>query len=101
MQWDFPNISIPDCVPEYFREQSEREGREAQLNFERLEHDKANQKKIKKAYEDGLPVLDYGGYDACLHCENADHDTQTGFEDDICCVICHHPDCEEHKKHKN
>lgn len=97
---DFPNIGIPNCVPEYFREQFEREEREAQLNWERMEHYKANQKKLKEAHEAGMPVLDYGGYDACLHCENADHDTQIGFEDDFGCVICHNPDCAEHGKCK-
>ncbi|MDE7354458.1 MAG: hypothetical protein K2O06_15615 [Acetatifactor sp.] len=100
MGWDLPDVSIPDCVPEWFRAQFERDEREAELEWERREHYKKNQEKIKEACEKGCPILDYGGYDACLHCSDADHDTQTGFEDDFDSVICHHPECPEHEKHR-
>ena len=101
MGWDLPNTRIPNCVPEYFREQFEKEEREAQLESEREEHYEANRKKREEAYKAGCPILDYGGYDACLHCEHADHDTQTSFEDDFDSVICHNPDCPEHRKHRD
>ncbi len=101
MRWDLSDNRIPNCVPEYFREQFEKEEHEAQLYWERMEHYKANQKKRKEAYEAGFPVLNFGGYDACLHCKDADHDTQTSFDDDFDSVICHNPDCPEHKKHKD
>lgn len=97
---DFSNDGIPNCVPEYYRELFEREEHEAELCWEQQEHYNANKEKMKEAYEADLPILDYGGFDACLHCEDADHDTQTGFEDDFCRVICHNPDCPEHRKHK-
>lgn len=100
MWWNFPDTGIPNCVPEMFREQFEREEREAQLNWERMEHYKANKKKLEESSDAGMPVPDYGGYDACLHCKDADHDTQTDFEDDFNCVICHNPDCPEHGRHK-
>ncbi len=48
---------IPNCVPEYFREQQEKYERECELHWQRLEHYKANQKKMKDAYEAGLPIL--------------------------------------------
>ncbi len=92
--------SIPNCVPEYFREQQEKYERECELYWQSLEHYKANQKKLKEAYEAGLPILSYGGYDACLHCKDADFDTQTFAEDDMGDVICHNPDCPEHEKHR-
>jgi len=69
------NDFIPNCVPEYFREKFEREEHEAELRWERQEHYNANQKKVHEAYEAGLPVLDYGGYDTCIDCKDADHDT--------------------------
>ena len=101
MRWNFPDVGIPNCVSEYFREQFEKEEHEAQCHGERMEHYKANQKKRKEAYEAGFPVLDFGGYDACLHCKDADHDTQTSFEDDFDSIICRNPNCPEHKKHRD
>lgn len=92
--------SIPNCVPEYFREMIERQQHEEELHWERFDHYQANQKKMHEAYEAGLPVLPFGGYEACYKCEDADYDTQRGEDDDFCCVICHNPNCPEHEKHK-
>lgn len=100
MWWKFSNDGIPNCVPEYFREQFEREKHEAELRWEQQKHYNANKKKMDKANEAGLPVLYYGGYDSCQHCEDADHDTQTSEVDDIGYIICHNPDCPEHNKHE-
>ena len=100
MDRDLPDTSIPDCVPEWFREQFERDEREAELEWERREHYKENQEKLKEARKQGYPILDFGGHDACLHCRFSDHDTQTGLEDDFGSVICHNPGCPEHEKHK-
>lgn len=94
------NDNLPNCVPEYFREMFEREEHEAELRWELTDHYNANKLKMEKAYEAGLPVLLYGGYNGCQYCRDADHDTQTNDDDDICCVICHNPDCPEHRKHK-
>lgn len=96
----FWNINIPNCVPEMFREEFEREAHEAQLRWERKEHYEANRTKLQEAYKSGLPVLHYGGYDACLQCNDADYDTQTCCEGDLDRVICHNPDCPEHGRHK-
>ncbi len=91
---------IPNCVPEYFREKIEREEHEAMLFWERQKHYNANQKKMNEAYDAGLPVLRYGGYDACISCKDADFDTQTAEYDDIGYVICHNPNCPELERHK-
>ena len=90
------DYGIPNCVPEYFREKFEREEHEAELQWKRAEHYNANKEKMKKAYEDELPVLPYGGYDACQSCKDADHDTQTNDDDDFGNVICHNPNCGRH-----
>ena len=49
---------------------------------------------------ESLPVLPFGGYDACHKCVDADYDTQRGEDDDFCCMICHNPNYPEHEKHK-
>lgn len=100
MRWNLSDVGLPNCVPEYFREQFEREEHETQLYWERMEHYNTNKRKMEKAYQSGLPVLLYGGYDDCQSCKDADHDTQTCDDDDICSVICHNPDCLEHKIHE-
>ncbi len=100
MWWNFPDTGIPDCVPEMFREQFERDAREAELEHNRNEHYKANRKKREEAREQGYPILDFGGYDACRHCSYADYDTQISFDDDFDSLICLDPDCSEHQKHK-
>lgn len=101
MRWDLSDVGLPNCVPEYFREQFEREAHEAELRWERTEHYKKNRQKRQQAYKAGLPILDYGGYDTCQNCTDADHDTQISDDDDINCIICHNPDCPEHKNTKS
>lgn len=95
--WD---MEIPNCVPEYFREQREKYEHGCELKHEMHEHFRANQKKVDEAYEAGFPILDYDGYKACADCKDADHDTQCFEDDDFARVICKNPDCPEHKKHK-
>lgn len=94
------NDRIPNCVPEYYREQQEKLDREYELMVQRKEHYQANQQKLDAAVRSGLPILDYGGYDSCLKCPDADHDTVRGDDDDFCLVICHNPSCTEHKNHQ-
>lgn len=62
----------------------------------RQAHYLANQQKIHAAVSSGLPVLDYGGYGPCQHCQSADHDTMTAADDSFQRVICCNPDCQYH-----
>lgn len=91
-------MGIPNCVPEYYRSIQEDADHRWELEERRREHYRANQDKIEAAREAGLPLLDYGGYEACWECKDADHDTMTGEDDDICCVICHNANCPQHQK---
>ena len=91
---------MPDCVPEYYRAQQEEREHQYELLMQRQEHYRANREKISAAFASGLSVLTSGGYDSCRECPTADHDTMTGDNDDLDCVICHDPDCPEHKKHQ-
>lgn len=100
MRHYFGDSGLPNCVPEMFREQLEREEREAELRWEREEIYAANRVKLQAAREAGNIILDFGGYDACRECKDADHDTQTFDEDDFCSVICRNPDCPEHERRR-
>lgn len=93
-------MEIPNCVPEYFREQEEKYNRECELALEMHEHYKANRKKLEDAEKAGYPILKYDGYNACSGCGYADFDTQCFDFDDIGLVICKNPDCPEHRRHQ-
>lgn len=90
---------IPDCVPEYYRSMWEEDAHQYELRAQREEGYAANREKIREAIAAGLPVLDFGGYEACQGCSYADHDTMRDDEDDFGCVICHDPACPLHKEH--
>ena len=94
------NNSIPNCVPEYYREQKEKLEHEYELMEQRQEHYRANQQKLDAAVKSGLPILEHDGYDSCRECPDADHDTMRDDDDDICLMICHNPSCPEHKIHQ-
>lgn len=91
---------IPNCVPEYFREQQEKYERECELYWQKQEHYTANREKMEMAFAAGLPIIPYDGYEACQNCKDADFDTMTCEDDDMGNVICHYPECPEHKKHR-
>ena len=97
----FANEPIPDCVPEYYREQQEERDRQYDLAMQRRVRYLTNQQKLDAVARSGLLILSFGGYGPCWECPNADHDTVTDDEDDICRVICHDPSCPEHIKHQS
>ena len=92
------NEPMPDCVPEYYRSRQEDADHRYELQTRRQELYRANRRKLGAAIASGLPVLDYGGYDACRDCPDADHDTMTDSDDDMCRVICRNPECPRHRK---
>lgn len=93
------NEGIPNCVPEYYRDLEEKADRGVEKQSRDVEHYKANREKRQAALNAGLPLLDYGGYGSCcFNCRRADHDTQVNVNDDFDTVICHDPNCPEHKK---
>ena len=95
-----PNESMPDCVPELYRQQKEEQDRQYELELRRQEAYLMNRQKLDVAADVGLPILYYGGYRACGKCPQADHDTRTDDEDDLGCVICGNPACPEHANHR-
>lgn len=94
------NEPMPDCVPEYYRSQQEDEEHEYELQTRRQEIYQVNRQKIA-AVASGFPVLDYGGYEACRDCPDADHDTMVDDDDDICRAICRNPACPRHRKEES
>ena len=53
----FPDEPIPDCVPEFYREQEEERDRRYDLAMQRREHYQSSRRKLDAAAEAGLPVL--------------------------------------------
>lgn len=92
------NEPMPDCVPELYRSRQEDADQKYELLVRRQERYKANRQKLDAAVASGLPVLGYGGYGPCWDCPDADHDTMTGDDDDVCRVICRNPACPHHRK---
>ena len=97
----YTNDPIPGCVPELYRERQEEQDRQFDLAMRRRKIYRANQEKLDAAAGAGLPILGFGGYNACGGCPHADHDTQTDDEDDFCRVICHDPSCRCHRTRQN
>lgn len=94
------NDPMPNCVPEYCREQQEERDRRYDLAMQRRALYLSNKRKLDAAARSGLPVLSFGGYGPCGECPSADHDTMADDEDDTCRVICHAPSCPEYAGHR-
>lgn len=94
------NEPIPGCVPELHRAQEEKCDRQYDLKMQRQTHYLVNKQKLDVAAGVGLPILDFGGYNACGECPQADHDTRTDDEDDFDRVICGNPACPWHRKNQ-
>ena len=92
------NEPMPDCVPELYRSRQEAVDHRYDLQARRQAQYDANRRKLDDAIASGLPILDYGGYGPCWDCPDADHDTMTDSDDDMCRVICHNPACPHHVK---
>lgn len=78
---------IPNCVPEYFREQREREDHEWELEQERLSYYEKNKAYRKQKQKDGCAELDF--YPAeCEHCSHGEEAPSQSEIDDIPTMIC-------------
>lgn len=92
------NEPMPDCVPELYRSRQEAVDHRYDLQARRQVQYDANRQKLDDAIASGLPILAYGGYGPCWECPDADHDTMTDDDDDMCRVICRNPACPHHGK---
>lgn len=90
------NEPMPDCVPELYRSRQEAVDRRCDFQARRQAQYDANRQKLDAAIASGLHVLNYGGYGPCWECPDADHDTMTDDDDDMCRVICHNSACPHH-----
>lgn len=90
-------MSIPNCVPEYYREQEEKEQHEYEKMCARDEYYKESKRRFKEAKEKQLPILSFGGYGECWNCKKK-FDVQFDEEDDFCTIICYDKGCECHRK---
>ena len=90
-------MNIPDCVPEYYRQQEEREEYEYERMLKRNAYYEKSKRRLDQAKRCGQPVLGFGGYDACYNCKKK-FDVQVDAEDDFCTIICYDKNCVYHKK---
>lgn len=95
------NEPMPDCVPELYRSRQEAVDHRYDLQARRQAQYDANRRKLDDAIASGFLVLDYGGYGPCWECPDADHDTMTDDDDDMCRVICRNPACPHHRKEES
>lgn len=88
---------IPNCVPEYFREEQERQEREYELREKQMERYEKNKEKLEKAIQDGYSVLNYEGYPECCFCTQKESIVVSEC-DDMGTIICRNKNCECHRR---
>jgi hypothetical protein len=89
-------VQIPNCVPEYYREQEEREQYEYEKSLKKAMYYEESNRRLEEATECGYPVLYFGGYRSCAGCKKK-FDVQLNEEDDLCALICYDVSCVCHK----
>lgn len=77
------------CYAEYIRSIEENDENESERAYQANLIFKKNKENLKKASEEGLPIIWFGGYEyGCDKCPYADNNTQRDFDDDIELIIC-------------
>ena len=89
-------MQIPNCVPEYYRAQQEREEYEYEKMCKLHEYYEESSLRLEEANEQGYPVLYFGGYGSCKSCTKK-FDVQVNEEDDMCALVCYDVNCVCHK----
>lgn len=92
-------MSIPNCVPEYYRELREREEREYEKAHRFDAYYEESLAKLEWAQQMGWPILHFGGYDKCRECKYK-FDIMIGPEDDMDMLICLDTGCICHFKER-
>lgn len=90
-------MQIPNCVPEFYREQQEREEYEYEKECKLDAYYEESRRRLKWAQQMGWPILHFGGHDECRNCKYK-FDVQIDAEDDFCTLICLDRGCHCHMK---
>jgi hypothetical protein len=90
-------FGIPNCVPEFYREQEEREQHEYEKKLKWQEHYEESKRRLDEAHRLGYPVLLFGGYDECWNCKKK-CDIQTSYDDDMGALVCYDKKCKCHER---
>ena len=85
MMYDF--CGIPNCVPDYFLEQREREERECELADMRWEHYQQAKEYIAAKEKEGCAVFPFPP-EECYSCKHGEETPMTDDEDDVPRIIC-------------
>ena len=91
-------MSIPNCVPEFFRSEQERFDREYEMQHKLDNFYEECQQRIEEAYEKGYVIIPFCGYGVCGdNCKKHSGIMTTNPQDDMCRIICYDKDCKYHK----
>ena len=88
-----------NCLPEYYRQQQEREFREYERELRRRSWYEEDQKILEEAEAKGLRIMSeaFDCYDACWECKTRSKSLQTWEDDDIGRFVCHNENCKHRK----
>lgn len=89
-----------NCLPEYYRQQQEREYREYERELRRQSWYEEDQKTLDEAIAKGLLIMaeafDCPG--ACWNCKTRSKSLQTWKDDDIGQFVCYNEKCKYRKE---
>jgi len=90
---------IPNCVPEYFREQQERYDRECELEMQAHEYYESNKEYRKQKQKDGCAEIDFYPVE-CETCGYGEEAPPNSKYDDFPTKICSNwKECQIFRKH--
>ena len=91
-------MSIPNCVPEFFRSEQEKLDREYEKQHKFDDFYEECKRRIAEAHEKGYILIPYGGYGVCGdNCKKHSDEMMTSPQDDMCTIICYDKNCKYHK----
>ena len=91
-------MSIPNCVPEFYRSERERFEREYEKQHKFDDFYEECKCRVKEAHEKGYILIPYGGYGVCGdNCKKHSGEMMTNPQDDMCRIICYDKDCKYHR----
>ena len=89
-----------NCLPEYYRQQEERECREYERELRRRDGYEADRKILEDAEAKGLLIMAeaFDCPDACWNCKTRSKSLQTWEDDDISRFVCYGEKCKHRRE---
>lgn len=90
-------MSIPNCVPEFYRSEQEKFDREYEKQHRLDDFYEECKARIEEAHEKGYILIPFGGYSVCRdNCKKHSGEMMTNPQDDMCTIICYDKNCKFH-----